>query len=73
MCFPGSKTILELNMIKIYALIWAIALSTLGILYITGALTRTIVVGFGFFFAVLTFMGFMSVLPSAVEREVHHH
>lgn len=60
-------------MTKIYALIWAIALSVMGIMYLTGALSKTVVIGFGFFFVVLTFMGFMSLLPTAVEHEIHNH
>jgi hypothetical protein len=60
-------------MTKIYALIWLVALAIMLATFVLGFLSQAVLVAFGFFFFMLTFMGVMSVLPTAVEHEVHHH
>ena len=55
--------------VKVYALIWVLGLSTAAILYFTGNLTPLVQVVFGFLTFGMIFMGMMSVLPAV---ETHH-
>jgi len=55
-------------MVKIYGMIWlAVALLML-VLFVTGTLTLTLIVAFGFVIFGLVFMGMMGVLPASIAH-----
>ncbi|MBX3294951.1 MAG: hypothetical protein KF762_04510 [Acidobacteria bacterium] len=58
---------------KIYIALWlVIAAAALGV-YVTGNMTVTAVVAFGFVCFGMVFMGMMSVLPTAVHDSLVRH
>lgn len=55
-------------LVKIYWTLWAMVLFVAALLYLTGFLTMTAIVAFGFVIFGLIFMGMMSVLPVSVAH-----
>ena len=60
--------------VKIYALVWFLGFSAVGITYFTGNLSSVMVVLFGFLSFGAIFMGMMNVLPEvAVHSPANKH
>ena len=59
-------------MVKLYALVWAVGIAAVAATYITGAMTPTVAVFFGFLSFGAIFMGMMGVLPSTVVVANHN-
>jgi hypothetical protein len=56
--------------VKVYWMIWAVALAAAGLFFVTGNLTTMVGIWFGFLAFGLVFMGMISVLPSMVHDQV---
>lgn len=60
-------------MVKLYALVWAVGIAAVAAVYLTGNMTPTTAVFFGFLSFGAVFMGIMGVLPSTVSEANHKH
>ncbi|HBR58118.1 MAG TPA: hypothetical protein DEA22_11740 [Blastocatellia bacterium] len=58
---------------KIYFTVWFLVLLTLGAFFVTGSCTQFVMVVFGFIAFGMTFMGMISVLPTAVHEAITKH
>jgi hypothetical protein len=60
-------------MVKAYFYLWLVIAAIFGAIFLTGNLTLTMLVVFGFIAFGVTFMGMMGVLPAVVTHETHRH
>lgn len=60
-------------MVKLYALVWLVGIVAVAATYLTGNMTPTVSVFFGFLSFGVIFMGIMGVLPSTVSEANHKH
>jgi hypothetical protein len=60
-------------MVKLYALVWLLGAVAVGVTYLTGNMTPTVAVLYGFLSFGAVFMGLMGVLPSTVAEANHKH
>jgi hypothetical protein len=60
-------------MVKLYAIVWAIGIAAVAVVYFTGNMTPELAVLFGFLSFGAIFMGMMGVLPSTVTEANHKH
>lgn len=58
---------------KLYFILWAMIAIAAIVVLITGNMTATAVVAFGFVCFGMVFMGMMSVLPTAVHESLVKH
>jgi uncharacterized protein (DUF58 family) len=59
-------------MVKVYKILWAVLLTIIALTFLTGNLTMSVGVAFGFVIFGLIFSGMMFVLPSTVAHANHH-
>lgn len=55
-------------MLKIYEMLWLAIALVMAIMYVTGNLTLTVAVVFGFVIFGMVFMGMMGVLPASISH-----
>ncbi len=54
--------------IKIYGMIWAVIVTAVAVLLLTGNFTNLVAAVFGFICQTLVFIGMMGVLPNSMSR-----
>lgn len=60
-------------MVKLYGLVWLAGIAAVAVTYLSGNMTPTVAVVFGFLSFGAIFMGIMGVLPSTVAEANHKH
>ena len=55
-------------MLKIYGMLWLAIALVMAILFVTGNLTLTVAITFGFVMFGMVFMGMMGVLPASISH-----
>ena len=62
----------DMNMIKVYGAMWLLTLLVAAVFVVTGNFGAHAMIGFGFAWFGLSFMGLMGVLPTWVGHQNHH-